>query len=439
MEEEHLNMYATLDDWIARDAIPFTVDSPASIDAAVDQVMGALGGSVELLGFGEALHGSEEILIVRNRVFQRLVEAHGFSAAVIEVTSPQARAMNDYVLGVRDRTDEAVQTWFGSGFGLLDANRELIEWMRQYNDDPAHPLKLHFYGFDLPLGQGGLASPSRVLDVALDYLDSIDSVSARTHLERMTPLIGDPADWERSAAMFDPAQSIGLSPAATGLRIATQDLITELGIRRPELVAKSDRLAFADAYHYARLAQKLLSAHAALATEGAYAQMLGIRDLIMAGNLQYYISRERGRGKVLVFSASGHLQRSLAQWHLPPGDAVKEWWPAGSQLTQTLGSRYAVIAMALGVSEENGIGQPEPGTLEARLTEAGRAMFIPTHRGQGMPTAEIEALPRRSGSTLNPTYFPLSAQSFTDFDWLVVFDSTTYPRGGPSLTNWNAG
>jgi erythromycin esterase len=82
--------HRTVDDWIAKDAIRFTVDSPPSIDAGVDRAM-ASGDSVELLAFGEALHGSEEIVLVRNRLFQRLVEAHGYSAVVIEVTSPQVR------------------------------------------------------------------------------------------------------------------------------------------------------------------------------------------------------------------------------------------------------------------------------------------------------------------------------------------------------------
>ncbi len=116
----------TLDSWIARDAIPFTLDSPASIDGAVDRIVGSLDDAVELLGISEALHGSEEILLVRNRLFQRLVQAHGYRAVVIEVTSPQARAINDYVLSTRQVEDPAVQAWFGAGFGSLDANRELV-------------------------------------------------------------------------------------------------------------------------------------------------------------------------------------------------------------------------------------------------------------------------------------------------------------------------
>jgi len=44
--------------------------------------------------------------------------------------------------------------------------------------------------------------------------------------------------------------------------------------------------------------------------------------------------------------------------------------------------------------------------------------------------SEIAALPTRSGSMKNPTYFALNAESFTDFDCLAVFDSTDYARGG---------
>src|SRR4030088_986078 len=100
-----MSAQAPVDAWIARDSIPFTLDSPPSFDCAVDRILSSLGDAVELLGIGEALHGNEEILLVRNRLFQRLGEAHGYSAVVIEVTSPQARAINDYVQGLRTAED----------------------------------------------------------------------------------------------------------------------------------------------------------------------------------------------------------------------------------------------------------------------------------------------------------------------------------------------
>jgi erythromycin esterase len=68
------------------------------------------------------------------------------------------------------------------------------------------------------------------------------------------------------------------------------------------------------------------------------------------------------------------------------------------------GSRYVVIGSGVGVSDPNGISLPEAGSLEARLTALpGPAMFIPTDKGEGLPTSEIVSLPTRSGSVKNPT------------------------------------
>jgi erythromycin esterase-like protein len=77
-------VYTTLDDWIAHEAIPCSLASRPDFNAAIDQVIDSLGDSVALLGFGEALHGGEEPLVLRNHLFQRLVEAHGYSAIAVE-------------------------------------------------------------------------------------------------------------------------------------------------------------------------------------------------------------------------------------------------------------------------------------------------------------------------------------------------------------------
>jgi erythromycin esterase len=427
--------YATLDDWIAREATAFSLDSPSAFSAAVDTVIASLGASVELLGFGEALHGGEDILILRNRLFQRLVEAHGYSAIAIESSFPRGRVVNEYVAGRGPASYEAAQdTGFSHGFGRLEANRELVEWMRRYNADPSHRVNLQFYGFDSPTEMTVSDSPRHVLHVVLDYLASIDRASAQEHRQRIDPLLGQNVDWENPAAMMDPAQSIGRSPEAAALRIETEDLISELRVRRPELVAKSDEGRYVEAMRYATLARQLLNYHAALAGTSSerVARLLGMRDAMMADNLAYIVAHERGHGKVLAFAHNSHLQRGKAQWQL--GADLLIWWPAGAHLTEMFGPRYAVIGSAVGVSDANGIGAPEAGTLEARLMATpGPARFIPTRQGHGLPTEEIAALPARSPSKKNSTYFALTPHSVTDFDWLAVLDATTYSRGGPPL------
>jgi erythromycin esterase-like protein len=439
--------YATLDDWIARDAIPFSIDSSNTLNATVDRVVASLGGSVELLGFGEAMHGSEDILILRNRIFERLVAAHGYSAIAIESGFPEGHLVDQYVSGGIGTYDSISEKGFSWSFGRLDANRELVEWMRRYNADPAHRVKLRFYGFDISAIIGAqIYGPDRVLHLALDYLSVIDTASGQAHRQRIDSLLTQLSGWENPAVWVGKAEAPGLTAAATALRIATEDLITELRTRRPELVAKSSEDGYLEALQYAHIARQTLNFHAALARSAAEppAGVRGVRDALMADNLTYIVDRERGRGKVFVYAHNGHLQRGISVWPCCgqkfKGTDVYTWWPAGSQLNEMLGKRYAVIGTAVGVSAGNGIGPAETGTLEARLAALpGPAVFISTHDGLGLPATELAALKPRSGSELNPTYTVLEAHSVTDFDWLAVLDSTAYARGSEPLKNWTTG
>ena len=422
----------TLDDWIAHEAIPFSLDSRPDFDAAVDTMIGSLDDSVALLGFGEALHAGKELLILRNQLFQRLAEAHGYSAIALESSFPRGPIVNEYVLGHGPASYEAVQdTGWSHGFGKFEANRELVEWMRHRNADPAHQTKLQFYGFDSPTDMIA-DSPRQTLHVVLDYLSSVDDALAQEYRSRIEPLLGQDSFWEDPAAALDPKQSIGRSPAATALRIETEELISELCVRRPEFIGKSDKSRYLEAVHYAVMARQLLNYHAALAqpSDKRQERLLGIRAAMMAENLAYIASRELGRGNILVFAHNNHLKRGTVQWQW--GNETVSWCPVGSHLHEMFGHRYVVIGSAVGSSPAHGIGQPEAGTLEARFISApGPVRFIPTRQGQGLPPEEIAALPVRSPSTKNRSYMEaLNAQSFTDFDWFAVLDTTAYSREG---------
>jgi hypothetical protein len=293
-------------------------------------------------------------------------------------------------------------------------------------------------------------SPRKLLECAIEYFESIDAASGKQHGERIATLLGPDADWENPAANMDPTQSVGRSPNASALRVDVEDFIAELRSRRPELVAASGADRYLDALHCASAARHLLNYHAVVAwiSDRRLVDLLGIRDLMMADNLAYIVERERGRastgstrhgssqaaqaGRVLAFAHNSHLKRGRAEWQLGP--QLLAWWPAGAQLVEMLGPRYAVIGTGVGDSAENGIGRPEEGTLEARLVATpGPARFVPTHLGRGLRASEIAILPLRTGSEKNPTYFPFTPQSVSDFDWLAVLDSATYSRGAQSL------
>src|SRR5262245_47316719 len=100
--------FVSLDEWLAREAIEFSLMSPEGL-AAVDRMMAAIGDEVRVLALGEALHGGEELLVLRNRVFARLVERHGFSAIALESSFPRGHLVNEYVGGgVSDALDDVM-------------------------------------------------------------------------------------------------------------------------------------------------------------------------------------------------------------------------------------------------------------------------------------------------------------------------------------------
>lgn len=426
--ETHQNSGNSISAWVQNELMPINMNVRTTFNADIDAFISTLNDSVELLGLGEALHGGEEILQFRNDLFQRLVEQHGYCAIAIESSFPKSRILNDFIMGHRSAVDDTIwDRGFSHDLGRLPVNRELIEWMRHYN--ATHQNKIRFYGFDSPTEAGPTDSPRMLLYFVLDYLASVDEGSATTRREQIDALLGEDALWENPEAAFNPALAIGLSPAATALRIATEDLISELQVRRPELVEKRGMEDFLEAMQHAALARQLLNYHALLAgTSGnRYMELLGLRDAMMADNLSYIVARERPYGKVLVFAHNSHLQRSKAEWQM--GSQRVVWWPAGSHLDLLFGSRYALIGSAVGISPENGIAEPEANTLEAVLTHTAPPVhLLPTHRGQAFPLEASNALPIRSGSMKNRSYFALTSQSLRDFDWLLTFDTVTYHR-----------
>lgn len=412
--------HPSLESWIRSEASSFAVDDPESIAAAVDRVMAYLGPSVQMLGLGEPTHQVEGFLEFRDTVFRHLVEHHGFTAIAIESSYPRGRLVNDYVQHRTSRTlDDVLAEGVSHGFGTSAANRDLVEWMRDYSAQ--HPDRaLRFAGCDAPTEMTYSDSPRKLLESALGYLQMASDKDGAERRGRISELVGDDAAWENEQANLDPTQSIGNSPEAKALAIEVRKLHAIMRKQKGKLVTHSDLEAYEAAIEDLRLAQQLLTYHSIVATpsDTRMADMLAQRDVMMADNLVYIASSEQWRGRVLAFAHNSHLQLGKAEWQW--GENNLSWWPAGSHVRGQLGIRYSVIGVGAGRLPAYDLGPPEEGSLEALLTTGGESRFVPTHRGVALPVDEVEALTTR---TADPRYFPFTQQSLTDFDMLAVLDS----------------
>ncbi|MFA3876968.1 erythromycin esterase family protein [Streptomyces sp. MMCC 100] len=332
------------------------------LDAAA--VMRLLPTRPRLLALGEPTHGEDALLDVRNAVLRQLVQQHGYRTIAIESDCLRGLVVDDYVTRGTGSLDEVVEGGFSHPWGPSAPNRELVRWMRAYNEDrPAHE-RIRFAGFDGPLEITGAASPRQALTALHDYLSAaVDPALLPCTPKTLDRLLGADDRWTEPEAMTDPARSVGRSAEAGELRTLAADLVSLLAEQTPHLLASSSRDDWERARLHGRTATGLLTYHywMAEASPARMTRMLGVRDRMMADNLLALADR----GPTLVHAHNSHLQREQSSMRMWQGRL--EWWSAGALVSARLGREYAFVATALGTIRHQGVDTPPPGTVEGLL------------------------------------------------------------------------
>ncbi|MFI1992945.1 erythromycin esterase family protein [Actinoplanes sp. NPDC020271] len=303
-----------------------------------------------LLGLGEARHFVTELGEVRNAIFRHLVEHEGFRSMAVESDCLLGLLVDDYVTSGAGDLDDVMERGFSHGFGAAPGNRELVRWMRAYNED--HDDKLRFFGFDGPL-EYWAASPRQALTGLYELLDGPLPCTRET----LDALLGPDERWSDEATVMDPARSIGQSADAQRLRVIADDLLCLLDMQAPGLSTRDRERAEL----HGRTAVGLLRYHHWMAdtSPARISRLSGQRDAMMADNLRAVA----GHGPALVFTHNLHLQRNRSVMSL--GEQRVEMWSAGAILTARLGARFAFLASAFGVA---GNDVPPPDTVEGVLS-----------------------------------------------------------------------
>ncbi|WP_055478415.1 erythromycin esterase family protein [Sphaerimonospora mesophila] len=303
-----------------------------------------------LLGLGEARHFVGKLGEVRNEIFRHLVEREGYRSFAIESDCLRGLVVDDHITTGAGTLDDVMEHGFSHGFGAVPANRELVRWMRAYNEE--HDEKLRFFGFDGPL-EYWAESPRQALTSLYALLGGPLPCTA----ESLDTLLGPDDRWTNEATVMDPSQSIGRSAEAQRLRLIADDLVALLDTQAPRLSAQDrERAAL-----YGRTAVGLLRYHHWMAdtSPARIARLSALRDAMMAANLRAAAEH----GPALVFAHNLHLQRTMSLMSL--GDQRLEWWSAGAITATHLGDRYAFLASALGTVGDD---VPPPDTVEGILS-----------------------------------------------------------------------
>ncbi|MEE1755263.1 erythromycin esterase family protein [Streptomyces sp. SP18CS02] len=339
-----------------------TKNSAHAVEAAA--VMGLLPARPRLLALGEPTHGEDTLLDLRNELFRQLVEQEGYRTIAIESDCLAGLVVDAYITSGTGDLDEVMTHGFSHDWGTSAANRELVRWMRAYNDGRPPSERLRFAGFDGPLEISGAASPRQAITALHDYLSArVDADLLPCTAETLDRLLGPDDRWTCPAAMRDPARSVGRSAEAGRLRLLADELGALLDEQTPHLITATPRDAWDRARLHGRTALGLLRYHYWMAdtSPARLTRLVGVRDRMMADNLLALADR----GPALVHAHNSHLQRGKSTMRM--GGTPLEWWSAGALVSARLGEDYAFVATALGTIRHQGVDTPPPDTVEGLL------------------------------------------------------------------------
>ncbi|WP_084962845.1 erythromycin esterase family protein [Thermoactinospora rubra] len=401
-------------------------DTVHAVEAAT--VMRLLPARPRVLALGEPTHGEDTLLDLRNELFRQLVEREGYRTIAIESDCLRGLVVDDYVTSGTGTLDEVMERGFSHGWGESAANRELVRWMRAYNEGRPASEHLRFAGFDGPLEISEAASPRQALTALHGYLANlVDADLLPCDAETLDRLLGADDRWANPAAMLDPSQSVGRSAEAGQLRLLADDLVALLDAQTPHLIAASSREDWDRARLYGRTATGLLRYHywMAEAASSRLARLCALRDSMMAANLLALAER----GPTLVHAHNSHLQRDKSSMRM--GGQPLEWWSAGAIVNAHLDEEYAFLATALGTIRHQGVDAPPPDTVEGLLYALPEERCLVNARRLAAILADATPAPR-----VSPWfgYAPLDPAHLAEYDGLVFVKDVSRTQAPPAFS-----
>jgi len=269
-----------------------------------------LAQGAQVIGLGEATHGSRELNDFRLAVVQRLVTRNGFRLVALEDSASRWRALEPYVQGEAANPVGTLEWgWIGRR-----VRRELLDWARQWNLE--HPNdRIRIIGVD---PQDNLASREQLGAFLEQAYGSGLAAQWRVRLAEL-------AAADEQTAIF------GDSGTSQELRQFVMEIAAQLAGDGPLL-----RRRFGDrAYEDARSAAGDLAAFTDFNTgSGAIGHS---RDWYMALAILRAIDQGRTRPKAIFWAHNSHVSA-----------AETRWGPTGALLRQAFGCGYRALASTFG-------------------------------------------------------------------------------------------
>lgn len=370
------------------------------------RALGAMVGDAEVVGLGEATHGSHEFFAMKERLFRYLVEERGFTTFALELSWSAGLQIDDYLqTGKGDARKIAKEALANSPWDREEFV-SLIEWMRDHNR--RHPGRtVHLMGDDI--GAPKLSD---------DFFNRVTSYVQRTHPESLPHV----------TQLYTGLRPIDDVFAYLGKPLAERQQLAAKAQQALDLISSqkgTDEDEFELAVQNARSISQTATFLAFDLTDKAWLPVAQrYRDQVMAENTAWW---QRRTGDKMLLSAQndhvGYLAGEPALYPKTQGsylrDALgKKYLPIGFTFNQ--GSFLSKEAALGGDWKKFTVGAAEPGMNEYTLDKVRyRDYYLDIRNAPAAARAWLDvARPTRNIGTQYP-YPPGDLAIARSFDVLI--------------------
>jgi erythromycin esterase len=269
----------------ANKIVPFSATPSNSV--ADLQALRPILANKQVVGLGEATHGTSEFQTIKHRMFQLLATDLGFKNLVIEDNFSAVVPVNEYIRTGNGDVTTLLNGVRSSMFKTVEF-RNLVQWMRAYNEGKSESEKINLYGMDAQ-------NPGPSAQAVQAAVQQYDNGYLATYNNLASSLLVDFSDFSSVEAFI----------------AAVPDLRNRVAQIRSYVEANSNRYingAGQGGYnlllqHIRILEQVMAQNVAGIASES---EGFAARDKNMADNVQW-IEQYTGGGKSVVWVHNGHI------------------------------------------------------------------------------------------------------------------------------------
>ncbi len=273
-------------------------------------------GEARIVGFGEATHGTKEFFQMKHRLFRYLVEEHGFKAIAFEMDFAEAMIFNEYVLTGKGDLEKLMRDKMLFWTWRTTEVRDLLEWMKEYNESRVDEAKIQFWGVDTQFNTYNAP-------FLIEKLEGIDSI-----LHRQAKILTSSFQLLEFGYYRDKTEEF-----RNGIKNDVESLLQLIEDQQQLIIQKTSEKEY---QLIRQLAYNIIQAEATIYDQNI-PESVNLRDQYMAENQLWLLDYLGPDTRICSWAHNSHVANNI---YFGKGGSM------GYNLRQNLGDEYQIIAFS---------------------------------------------------------------------------------------------